>query len=134
MTTAIQRLLAVIGYPAEDVSAGRGVVAIKVDGQTVRVSEENGRLLLACPLEVADDQALSRFARYAAGRLLKEDATLAWDPRSEELILWQGVPASSGDGALKRVFEVFMASSDWWLGRAKENVAGAQIPEMMIRP
>lgn len=134
MTAAIQRLLGVIGYPTDSVSAGQGFVVIKVDGYPVRLSEGSGLLVLSCPLDIDGEEVFLRLVGYAAGRLLKEDATLAWDPRSQELILWQSVPAAAGEEALRRVFEVFTASCDWWIGRAKEDVTVSEIPQMMIRP
>ena len=78
---------------------------------------------------------MARLAGYAAGRILKEEAVLAWDPEAECPILWQDVSESASAEQLKIAFEVFCASCDWWLARADE--AGGErvvFPGMMIRP
>ena len=89
---------------------------------------------MTCSLGSPEESALVRLAGFAAGRVLKEEATLAWEPREGELILWQGIPAAASDEALKRAFEVFTASCDWWRDRVREEDVGERVPEMMIRP
>jgi len=131
--SAIVSLARAIGYPEEvppDVSA----YSFAVDDARVGAVEENGRLVLTCELETGDDVDLSLFAGYAAGRVLKEEAVLAYDPASDRLILWQEVSARAEPAVLKRFFEVFMASCDWWQARADGAKGSASVPEMMIRP
>ena len=82
-----------------------------------------------------DDDGLKRLAGYAAGRILKEDAVLAWDPGRGELLLWQDAPAGASEVQMKRTFDLFCASCDWWLARAgEENVSKERVPDTMIRP
>ena len=93
-------------------------------------------LRLVCRL--TDDAAhLPRLAEYAAGRLLREDAVLAFDQRSGAAILWREVDGSADERTLQRAFEEFADSCDWWRERI-DMQGGAQeasvFPEMMIRP
>lgn len=132
--TSAERLAKAIGYPEE---TSGSEITLLVDGGDVRVREEGGRIVLERVLCRPEDDsgALARFAGFAAGRLLKEEATLAWDPRSNALILWQDVAANASDGVLKRVFEVFCTSCDWWLARVGESgSAPKEFPSMMIMP
>ena len=132
---SFDRLVAAIGYPSDEVLSENGVLQLLVDGEKIEVREGEGRLVLSRALGPFDDAGMQRMAGYASGRMLKEDAVLTWDPASDGLVLWQDVPSGASDGQLKRVFEVFCASCDWWLARAgEENAAGEQVPEMMIRP
>ncbi len=131
---AIERLGAAIGYP--DPLKGPSAT-LQVDGGDVRVREEGGRLVLERTICAPEDgsETLARMAGFAAGRMLKEEATLAWDPARGEVVLWQDVPANAADGVLKRVFEVFCTSCDWWLARADETDRAPQtFPAMMIMP
>lgn len=133
--TIIERFLKAIGYPTEVVPSEGGAFSLKVDGREIWACEQSGRLRLSCVLaREPDEETLVRFAGYAAGRMLKEDATLAWDPSSLSLILWQEVPAVANDEFLRRFFEVFATSADWWFARAATIETVSQIPEMMIRP
>ena len=127
--------MAAIGYPSDEVSPEGDAFNLLVDGGKMEVREGEGRLVLSRALGTFDDAGMQRMAGYASGRMLKEDAVLTWDPASDGLMLWQDVPSGASDGQLKRVFEVFCASCDWWLARAgEENATGEQVPEMMIRP
>ena len=131
--TAITALAAAIGYP-EEVPAASESFVFSVDGGRVEASVERGRLVLGRGLAAAGDVDLAQFAGYAAGRVLREEATLAYDPGDDRVILWQDVPADADAGLLRRVFEVFAASCDWWLARLDEAGTAASVPEMMIRP
>ena len=134
MNGGIERLARAIGYP-EEIPAGAASVTLTVDGRPVEAREQGGRLLLSTTLATAPDEAtLARFAGYAAGRILKEEAVLAWEPRTSSLVLWQGVAASASDVVLKRFFEVYATSCDWWLTRLAEAETLSSIPEMVIRP
>ena len=131
------RLLAAIGYPTDEITPGVGVLTLRVDGGDMEVSESEGRLVLMRRLGAIEDAGMLRLAGYAAGRMLKEDAVLAWDPVSDGLMVWQEVPSGASDDQLRRVFDVFCASCDWWLERAGEErraASGEHVPEMMITP
>ena len=130
--TAIERLAGAIGYP-DAVPAGATEFVLKVDGAEMRAHEEGGRLILEQALEAADDQVV-QLAEYAAGRILREEAVLAWDPTKGTPILWQGIAATATDDQLKRFFEVFAASCDWWRARTEAAPESVSIPTMMIRP
>lgn len=130
---AIEALARVIGYP-DGVPSGAVAFTFMVDGVPVKATEESGRLVLVCALGRADETDLSLLAGYAAGRLIREDATLAYDPESESAILWQEVAATAGEAVLRRFFEVFMTSCDWWRARIQGTEHLSTIPEMVIRP
>ncbi len=152
MKTATERFLEAIGYP-ERAPGGASSFTLQVDGGEIVVLEDGGRLRLVCRL-TDDDSALPSLARFAAGRMLREDATLAFGtvdgaesaaPRrpdapsnSPAAFLWQDDGADADAHALRRLFETFADSCDWWRARAEElrgNVAAAAPEmEMMIRP
>ena len=133
--TTYERFAAAIGYPTDELSPEGGILPLVVDGGKMEVRESEGRLVLTRTLGTFDDASLLRLAGYAAGRMLKEDAVLSWEPESDGVMLWQDVSADASDGQLRRVFEVFCASCDWWLARVgEESVTGERVPEMMIRP
>lgn len=115
----VDRLPKVIGYPSDEVKSDGGSVTLIVDGHAVRASDWRGRLMLSLSLGNPPDEDLKRFASYATGRMLREEAALAWDPAAKELLIWQAVPATATDDQLRRVFEVFCASCDWWGERLK---------------
>ena len=73
-------------------------------------------------------------AAYAAGRMLREDATLAYGKHST--FLWQDASADASDQALVRLFETFVDSCDWWRARVDERgkVDAVEISEAVIRP
>ena len=135
MKREVERFLKAIGYPTDELPPGEGAVSLKVDGRAVLVCEAAGRLVLSCVVvSEPDEETVVRFAGYAAGRLLKEEAVLAWDQSLSALILWQDVPAASDEAVLRRFFEVFATSADWWFARALDDETVSRIPEMMIRP
>ena len=133
-TRAIERLISAIGYP-ERASADASAFTFQVDGGEILASEAGNALRLVCRL--TDDAAqLPRLAEYAAGRMLREDATLACD--QEGAFLWQEASATSDAHALQRLFETFCDSCDWWRARILSNNARGydeQSPdEMRIMP
>lgn len=130
--SSIDRLLKAIGYPPDEVKSDGGSVVLVVDGREVRVRDRRGRLVLSLSLGNPPDETLQQLATYATGRMLREEATLAWDSSAQELLLWQAVPAQATDELLVRVFEVFCASCDWW----SERIAGLveTTAESVIRP
>lgn len=131
--TAIRSLATAIGYPEEVNTASESFV-FSVDGGRVEASIERGRLVLVRELSSSGDVDLAQFASYAAGRVLREEAVLAYDPTDDRLILWQDMPADADAGLLRRFFEVFVASCDWWLARVDGASPAASVPEMTIRP
>ena len=114
MVSLVDRLPKAIGYPPDEVKSAGGSVALIVDGHEVRVSDRRGRLVLSFSLGNPPDEELRQFATFATGRMLREEAALAWDPVARELVLWQAVPAQATDEQMRRVFEVFCVSCDWW--------------------
>jgi len=141
MTTTIERLAAAIGYP-EPVPPGALSFAMAVDDGEVLARETGGRLILSRVLwraSEATDDFSSRLpvelAGFAAGRILREEAVLAWDPQEEAVILWQEAPTSLPEDRLRRFFEVFATSCDWWCDRVRgTGEAEANFPEMRILP
>ena len=131
--TAIRSLATAIGYPEEVNTASESFV-FSVDGGRIEASVERGRLVLARELASSGDIDLAQFAGYAAGRVLREEAVLAYDPTDDRLILWQDMPVDADAGILRRFFEVFAASCDWWLARVDGASPAASVPEMTIRP
>jgi len=131
----IRRLAVAIGYP-EEVPEDAVSFTFLVDDADVDASAEGARLVLRRTLAIEPEAAsLAKFAGYAAGRLMKEEAAIAWDPREKALVLWQECPVSADDDLLRRFFEVFLTSCDWWAARAGEQGEGYQsIPEMKIMP
>lgn len=129
----IESLARAIGYP-DEVSSGLEFFPLHVDGGRIEAREENGRLVLSRVLASAGDVDLAALASYAVGRLLREEAVLAYDPATDEVLLWQDVPTTSDPVLLRRFFEVFTASCDWWLARVQGAREISSIPEMMIRP
>lgn len=131
--TAVERLLKAIGYP-ESAPEGATKFVLKVDGGEMRAYESGGRLILERGLSVSDDR-LADFAGFAAGRMLREDAVLAWSPERESPILWQAIAATAGESQLKLFFEVFAASCDWWLARCEPEEGPTGVyPDMVFRP
>ena len=123
------------------------------------VEESAGRIVLSAA--VTDDESMvPALAAYAAGRMLHEDATLAYGSLevskfrslegetskplnlqtsklpSSTIFLWQDAPADADDRTLVRLFESFADSCDWWRARVDERGKGGavEISEAVIRP
>lgn len=132
---AITRLLAAIDYP-ERPATDAAAVPLLVDGGTIVAEDVGGRLRLVCRLtDDADD--LPRLAVYAAGRMLREDAVLAGDAAGA--FLWQEAPAGADAHRLRRLFEAFADSCDWWRARVEarrpaDASSDSPFSEMIIRP
>ena len=112
-----------------------------VDDFEVRAQETGGRLRLTASVftparDGEDEGRLAELAGYVPGRILKEEAVLAWDPDAESAILWQEYPATAEADDLRRFFEVFTASFEWWRDRASavQEEAEPLMPEFVIRP
>ena len=73
-------------------------------------------------------------AAYAAGRMIREEATLAFGEGN--VFLWQDAPSDADDRTLMRLFESFTDSCDWWHARVDERGKGdmVEISEAVIRP
>ena len=143
MKTAIERLAESVGYP-EKVPEGCLSFTFRVDETDVYAEEAGGRVVLSCTL-TDDDSLLPALARYAAGRMLKEDAVLSFGQpgvsRPYNLqpaaFLWQDAPADAAASALRRLFETFADSCDWWRSRLEprsEDDGPPPLAEVMIRP
>lgn len=130
---SLERLARAIGYP-EALAPEGGTCILRVDGHAVQASAAAGRIVLryalACP-----EERLTEFAEYAAGRVLREDAVLAWDSRTSELFLWAAADAEADGETLRRVFEGFADACDWWAARvADAGVPETAFPDILIRP
>ena len=130
--TAIERMAEAIGYP-DRMSEGTRLATLRVDGAEVTAAVTGERLVLSQRL-TDDADKLPLLAGYAAGRMLREEAVLAYGDGAA--FLWQDVSARAGDQALVRLFESFMDSCDWWRARVEgtREKERAEFPEMMIRP
>ena len=80
----------------------------------VSAEEFDGRLVLSHAL-TDDARLVAPLAAYAAGRMLRESAVLAYG--DGKAFLWQEAPADAGTVELTRLFESFMDSCDWWGAR-----------------
>ncbi len=133
MKNALERLCEVIAYP-EPVPAGATSFRLRVDGGDVTARIVSHRLILSRTID-REENDLSQLAIFATGRILKEEAVLAWDERAAECILWQDVQDTAEGKELVRFFETFMDSCDWWLARAMElNAPPPAFPDIVIRP
>lgn len=129
----IKRLATAINYP-EQVPERATVFVFRVDGGNIIAEIVGRRLVVKRVLEI-DDEDLPRFAEYAAGRLLREEAVFAWDERAEQLILWQELPMQARPAEIVTAFEDFVDSCDWWLQRANERQMPPTVfPDILIRP
>ena len=129
---AVERLLAAIEYPERALNAD-GSSTLRVDGREMLVEEAAGRIVISHVL-TEDGSLFPTLAAYAAGRMLREDATLAHGKQAA--FLWQDAPADADDRTLVRLFETFADSCDWWRARVDERGKGgaAEISEAVIRP
>ena len=132
--TRLDAFLASVGYP-ERASDGAVSYALRVDGMEVVAEERDGRIVLSHVVS-NDDSTLPSLARYAAGRMLREDAALTWDNGA---YLWQEVPADADSAGMARFFEKFMDSCDWWRERVDAlhgdgGTTDAAMESMVLRP
>ena len=129
---AADRLLVAIGYP-ERIPNTDAPFTLRVDGREVLVEMSAGRIVLSVAL-TDDESMIPALAAYAAGRMLREEATLAFGDGN--VFLWQDAPADADDRALVRLFESFSDSCDWWRARVEERGKGeaVEISESVIRP
>ena len=129
---AADRLLIAIGYP-DRISGTDVPFTLRVDGKEVFVEESAGRIILSSVLTEGEEM-IPTLATYAAGRMLREEATLAYGKGN--VFLWQDAPAEADDRTLVRLFETFTDSCDWWRARVDERGKGGavKISEAVIRP
>ena len=129
------RLARAIGYP-DAVAADSARVALLVDGAEVVASEEGGRAILQATVAAGpSDELLTALAGFAAGRILREEAVLAYEPKTDAALLWQAAPRDSDALSLRTFFRAFTASWDWWRARVSElESPKPSFPEVMIRP
>ena len=130
--TAIERLAEAIGYP-DRMPEGSLLATLRVDGAEVKAAVAGDRLVLSQRL-TSDADKLPALAGYAAGRMLREEAVLAYGDGAA--FLWQDAPANASEQVLARLFESFMDSCDWWRARVEgpRSSEKSEFPEMMIRP
>ncbi len=127
----IQELIKALDYPEALLEGGRDFV-FRVDGLEIQASEQANGILLRFVLPCSEE-LIPEFARYAAGRFLREDAALAWD--NQGLFIWQLLPSSSDAEMLRDGFERFADSCEWWLARCSEmEVPRSVLPDILIRP
>ena len=134
---AADRLLIAIGYP-DRISGTDVPFTLRVDGKEVFVEESAGRIILSSVLTEGEEM-IPTLATYAAGRMLREEATLAYGRLSSGKVsafLWQDAPADADDWTLVKFFESFADSCDWWRARVEERGEGGavEISEAVIRP
>ena len=130
--TAIERLAEAIGYP-DRMSEGALVATLRVDDTEISAAVAGDRLVLSRRLTDAADK-FPALAGFAAGRMLREEAVLAYGDGAA--FLWQDAPAGAAEQTFVRLFESFMDSCDWWRARVEAPRAEdkPEFPEMMIRP
>jgi hypothetical protein len=129
----ISKLAVAIGYP-ERVADNSSVYAFRVDGWEIIAEKLAGRLILKCYLDIGYDD-LPEFASYVAGRLLREEAVLAWDDKAQNAVLWREIPENANSAAMKEAFEEFADSCEWWMQRLSDIRAPENVfPDILIRP
>jgi len=128
----IERLAKAIGYP-DGIPDGVVSFTFRVDGAEIAADEKGGRIVLSSALS-GDGSELPTLAAWAAGRMLREDATLAYGGGAA--FLWQDAPADADSRALLRLFESFADSCDWWRARIAglRGEGTSPIESTVIRP
>lgn len=127
------RLGEAIRYP-DKIPGGTDWFVFRVDGMEIVAESTGARIVLKYAL--TDNESLfEKLAKYAAGRMLKEEAVLAAESQDAGgFFIWQDAPADASAHDLMRLFETFCGSCDWWRERV-ESVGGAAPqfgPEQMI--
>ena len=138
----LEFFLKAIGYP-DRAPAGSGAFMLRVDGMEVLAEEADERIVLSYGL-TDEESMFHALATYASGRMLVEDAALAYGLRQGGAVdrplvfLWQESAAGVDEKGLLRFFETFMGSCDWWRARVdslRGDAAGESEPKsMVIRP
>ena len=137
----IERLAEAIGYP-ERMPDGVLLFTLRVDGMEILAEETSGGLVLSYTL-TADESLFEPLAKFAAGRILRENAIVAYGKRvgatDPAMFLWQDAPSDADARTLVRLFETFMDSCDWWRPRVdalsgKTAEVASSREHVMIRP
>lgn len=129
----IHKLANAIGYP-EEVSSGVVAFTFRVDDGAYIAEIIGSRLVMKRVLDIAEEDLL-RLIEFVAGRLLREEAVLAWDDRLEQAFLWQEMPINGSTVEIQNAFETFVESCEWWFARVAEmRVPPTVFPDIMIRP
>ena len=128
----MERVGELIGYP-ERVPEGALSFGFVVDGETVEARQSGGALLLIW--RFPDKAPVQRLAELAPGRILREEAVLAWDAPSRRAILWQVSAKGADDRSLVATFQEFLDSRDWWMNAVEELTAPKPtLADLIIRP
>ena len=132
MINLVQRMGELIGYP-ERVPEGAVSFVFRVDDDPVEVRQKDGALVFKWTFP--ENAPVERIAEFAAGRILRDRAVVAWDPFRERAILWQRTRKGDGERALVEAFRVFLGACDWWKRCVAELVQPkATLAEIVIRP
>lgn len=117
------KFLTAIGYPLDEIGTEEPVTLL-VDDMRVQVRDERGGLILRYVLGKGSLLDVAQIAGFAAGRMLKEEAVLAYDRAADEVILWQKLPAN--EALMKTGFELFMSSCEWWRAAVDAQSRGGE--------
>lgn len=129
----IGRLATAIRYP-EEIPEGSVQYLFRVDGLGYAVEVLGSRLIVKYRLDITEDDVVS-FATFAAGRMLREEAVLAWDEHAQEAFLWQELPVRGSAAELAAAFGAFVDACEWWIDRVENlHVPASVFPKMMIQP
>ena len=132
MKGLVERFGELIGYP-ERVPEGAVSFVFRVDDDPVEVRQKDGALVFKWTFP--ENALIERIAEFAAGRILRDRAVVAWDPFRERAILWQRTRKGDGERALVEAFRVFLGACDWWKLCVAELVQPkATLAEIVIRP
>ena len=132
MKGLVERVGELIGYP-ERVPEGALSFGFVVDGETVEARQSGGALLLVW--RFPEKAPVQRLAELAPGRILREEAVLAWDAPSRRAILWQISAKGADDRSLVATFQEFLDSRDWWMRAVEELMAPKPtLADLVIRP
>lgn len=129
---AIERLATAIGYP-ERVPEEAVSFVFRVDDRPIRARMSGARMILQW--DFPEGASVEALAAYAAGRILREEAVIAWDPATERLILWQSAAKGADERTLAWAFQSFLNSCDWWAERVGElSAPKAKLADLIINP
>lgn len=130
---SIDRLLEAISYP-DRAGVDGSRATLRIDESEIKVEERDRYLRFIADLDIGENE-LAEFALYVPGRIYKEAATLAVDADGRAF-LWQDVSAAQGGAELRRAFEAFLASCDWWRERldAGRTASEVRFQDVLIRP
>ena len=132
MKGLVERVGELIGYP-ERVPEGALSFGFLVDGEKIEARQAGGALLLVW--RFPEKAPVQRLAELAPGRILREEAVLAWDAPSKRAILWQVSAKGADDRSLVATFQEFLDSRDWWMNAVEVLTAPKPtLADLVIRP